>query len=41
MVWGVRVTHYVMPEELDNLLPSDFRKRHYLNPYGEVVDGYQ
>jgi len=33
-----KATHYVLPEELDNLLPSDFGERHCLDPF-EVVGG--
>ena len=33
-------TYYVLQEELDNLLSGDFRERHCLNPFGEVVGGY-
>jgi len=34
-------TYYVLPEELDNLLPADLGERHCLDPFGEVVGGYQ
>jgi len=34
------MAHYVLPEELDNLLPGDFREMHCLDPFGEV-GGYQ
>jgi len=33
--------HYVLPEKLDNLLSGDFREWHCLNPFGQVVGGYQ
>jgi len=33
--------YYILPEELDNLLPSDFEKWHRLDPFGEIVGGYQ
>ena len=34
--------HYILSEELDNLLPGDFREWHYLDdPFSEVVSGYQ
>ena len=35
------VAHYVLPKELENLLPSDFREWHCLDSFGEVVGGYQ
>jgi len=34
-------THYVLPEKFDNLLPTDFRERYYLDPFGKIVGGYQ
>ena len=34
-------TYYVLPEELDDLLPADLGVRHCLNPFGEIVGGYQ
>ena len=40
MVWELEVTYYVLLEELDNLLSGDFRKRHYFDPFGEIVGGY-
>ena len=40
-VGKLKAAYYVLPKELDNLLPNDFRKRHYLNPFGEVVGGFQ
>ena len=33
-------THYVLTEELDNLLPGDFEEWHCLDPFGEIVDGF-
>jgi len=36
-----KVTYYVLPEELDNLLPTDLREWHCLDLFGEVVGGYQ
>ena len=33
------VTHYVLSEEFDNLMPTDFRERYCLDPFGEVVGG--
>ena len=36
-----KMTYYVLPEELDNLLLADLGKQHCLNPFGEVVGGYQ
>ena len=36
-----KVAHYVLPEELDNLLSGDFGEWHCLNPFGEVVNCYQ
>jgi len=33
------VAHYVLSEELDNLLPVDFGKWYCLNPFGEIVGG--
>ena len=35
------VTYYVLPKELDNLLPTDFRERYCLDSFGKVVGGYQ
>ena len=40
-VGDLEVTYYVLPEEHDNLLPADFRERHSLDPFGEVVGDYQ
>jgi len=34
-------THYFLPEKSGNLLPSDFGEWHCLDPFGEVVGGYQ
>jgi len=34
-------THYVLPEEFDNLLPTNFEERYCLDPFGKVVGGYQ
>ena len=34
------VTYFVLPEELDNLLPANLRKRHRLDSFGEVVGAY-
>jgi len=36
-----KVTYYVLSEKLDNLFPSDLGERHCLDPFGEVVGGYQ
>ena len=33
------VTYYVLPEELDNLLPVELGERHCLGPFREVVGG--
>ena len=30
-------TYYILPEELDNLLPADFEERYYLDPFGKVA----
>jgi len=35
------VTYYVLPEKFDNLLPGDLRERHCIDPFGEIVGGYQ
>ena len=35
-----KVAYYVLPQELDNLLPGDFREWRCLDPFGEVVHGY-
>jgi len=40
-VGGPEATHYVLPKKLDNLLPGDFREWHCLDPFGEIVSGYQ
>ena len=29
-----KATHYVIPEDLDNLLSSDFEERRCLDPFG-------
>jgi len=34
-----KATDYVLPEELDNLLPGDLGERHCLDPFGEIVGG--
>ena len=34
-------TCYVLPAELDNLLPADLGERHCLDSFGEVVSGYR
>ena len=34
------VTYFVLPEELDNLLPANLRKWHRLDPFGEVIGAY-
>ena len=34
------MTHYVLPQELDNLLSGDFREQHCLDLFGEVVSDY-
>ena len=34
-------TYYVLPEELDNLLPTDLGERYCLDTFGKVVGGYQ
>jgi len=34
-------TYDVLPKKFDNMLPSDLRERHCLNPFGEVIGGYQ
>ena len=34
-------TYCVLPEELDNLLPTDLGERYCLNPFGKIVGGYQ
>ena len=33
--------HYILREELDNLLLGNFREWHRLDPFGEIVGGYQ
>ena len=33
--------HYVLPKELNNLLPGDLREWHCLELFGEVVGGHQ
>ena len=33
-------TYYVLPEELDNLLPADLGERYCLNLLGKVVGGH-
>ena len=33
-------THYILPEELGDLFPSDFREQDCLDPFGEVVGGH-
>jgi len=33
--------HYVLLDELDNLLPGDFGEWQCLDPFGEVVSCYQ
>ena len=38
---GPKATYYVLPKELDDVLPGDFGERHYLDPFGEVVGDYQ
>ena len=35
------VIPYIMPEELNTLLPSDFKEQHCLDSFGEVVGDYQ
>jgi len=37
----LKALHYVLPEELDNMLPGDFKERHCFDPFGEIVGGYQ
>ena len=36
-----KVTHYVLPEELDNMLPGDFGEPQCIDKFIEVVSGYQ
>ena len=36
-----KATYYVLPEELDNLLPADFGERYCLDLFDKVVGGYQ
>ena len=41
---GVRdseATYYILPKELDNLLPANLGERYYLDTFGKVVGGYQ
>ena len=38
---GSRATYYDLSEKFDNLLPADLEERHYLDPFDEVVGGYQ
>ena len=33
--------HYILPEELDNLLIIDLGEWYYLNPLGKVISGNQ
>ena len=40
-VGDLEATCYVLPAELDNLLPADLGERHCLDLFGEVVSGYQ
>ena len=37
----LKAVHYVLPEELVNMLPGDFKERHCFDPFGEIVGGYQ
>ena len=34
-------THYVLSEEFDNLLPTNFNEWYHLGPFGKIVNGYQ
>jgi len=36
-----KATYYILLQNLDNLFPGDFKERYCLNPFGEVVGGYQ
>ena len=33
--------YYILPKKFDNLLFSDFGEQHCIDPFGEVVSGYQ
>jgi len=34
-----KVAHYVLSEEIDNLLPVDIGESYCLNPFGEIICG--
>jgi len=40
-VGNFEAAYYVLPEELNNLLPTDLGEQYCLNPLGKVVGGNQ